>query len=154
MDFEVLYQEYADAVYGYLVFKLKDRQVVEDIMQETFLAAHQGIERLQKVNSPKAWLLSIAHNKIVDILRRHPPELPLQLESQAASSHTPSNLYVQESLQQLDEVERTIVYGLYVEGLTYRELAEMLGMPEGTVKSKAHYARKRLYHWLKEGTTS
>lgn len=76
MDFEVLYQEYADAVYGYLVFKLKDRQVVEDIMQETFLAAHQGIERLQKVNSPKAWLLSIAHNKMVDFLRRHPLSYP------------------------------------------------------------------------------
>ncbi|HPT83037.1 MAG TPA: RNA polymerase sigma factor, partial [Limnochordia bacterium] len=64
----------------------------------------------------------------------------------------PSTLLVREALLQLEEPERSIVYGLYVEGLTYRELAAMLGLPEGTVKSKAHYARKRLYHWLQEGS--
>jgi len=111
------------------------------MVQETFLAAHQGLNRLHSVNSPKAWLLTIAHNKLVDFLRRRPVHVPLQAESLAAAGGEAANLFAQEILEQLAEPERTIVYGLYVEGLTYRELGEMLGIPKGTVKSKAHYAR-------------
>lgn len=55
-------------------------------------------------------------------------------------------------MTQLDEVDRTIMYGLYAEGLTCQELAKILDIPEGTVKSKAHYARKKLQKWLQEGT--
>lgn len=154
MDFAALYSEYVDAVYGYLAFRLRDKEVVEDLVQETFLAAHQRLDRLQEVASPKAWLLAVAHNKLVDYLRRQQEHLPLQEENLAAAAGTaPSRLFIQEALAQLAELERTIVYGLYVEGLTHRELAEMLGLPEGTVKSKAHYARKRLYYWLQEGSS-
>jgi RNA polymerase sigma factor (sigma-70 family) len=152
VDLERLYREHVDAVYGYLSFKLRDSQAVEDLVQETFLAAHQGLNRLHSVNSPKAWLLTIAHNKLVDFLRRRPVHLPLQAESLAAAGGEAANLFAQEILEQLAEPERTIVYGLYVEGLTYRELGEMLGIPKGTVKSKAHYARKYLYNWLQGGS--
>ena len=61
MDLAALYSAYADAVYGYLAFKLQDRQLVEDLVQETFLAAQEGLDRLETVHSPKAWLLAIAH---------------------------------------------------------------------------------------------
>ncbi len=55
-------------------------------------------------------------------------------------------------LHQLDEAERTIVFGLYVAGLTCKELGgEMLAIPEGTVKSRAYYARRKLADWLKGG---
>ena len=155
MDFERLYRDHADTVFGYLAFKLQDRQIAEDMVQETFLAAYHGLEQLEGVQSPKAWLLAIAHNKLVDFLRRsRNQDLPLHPESlEAASSSAPSKLHMQEILEQLAEPERTIVYGLYVEGLTCRELGEILGLAEGTVKSKAHYARRRLYQWLQEGSS-
>ena len=149
MDLAALYSAYADAVYGYLAFKLQDRQLVEDLVQETFLAAQEGLDRLETVHSPKAWLLAIAHNKMVGFLRRRPPDLPLIWEGAAVGDS--SALFVEEALKQLADLERTIVYGLYVEGFTYRELAEMLSLPEGTVKSKAHNARRHLYRWLQEG---
>jgi len=153
VDFAALYRDYADTVYSYLAFKLKDQRLVEDLMQETFLAVHEKLQQQVEISSPRAWLLSIAHNKMVDFLRRSQTHQPLHAASLAADGEpAPSTLLVREALLQLEEPERSIVYGLYVEGLTYRELAAMLGLPEGTVKSKAHYARKRLYHWLQEGS--
>ncbi len=62
-----------------------------------------------------------------------------------------SDLHIAEMLDQLEDVERTIVYGLYVENLTCHEIAQVLNIPEGTVKSKSYYARRKLREWLKEG---
>jgi len=153
LDFEQLYEANVDAVYGYLMFKLNDEQLAEDILQETFLAVHQGMQKNDEISSPKAWLLSIAHNKMVDCLRkRRIVESGLDFEVAADLNENHSNVFLQEALGQLADTERTIVYGLYVEGLTCRELAQILALPEGTVKSKAHYARKHLYHWLQEGS--
>lgn len=153
MDFEALYQNYAGAVYSYLMFKLQNEQLAEDLLQDTFAAVYQNREQLHQVASPKAWVLAIAHNKLVDHLRRLRPASPLSVEVPASTSlEQESNLLLAEALAQLPDVERTIMYGLYVEGLSYQELAQILELPEGTVKSKAHYARKRLYRWLQEGS--
>lgn len=146
MEFEGLYTEYVDTVYSFLLFKLNNRELVEDLLQETFLAVYQGIKATIPVTSPRAWILSIAHNKMVDYLRKKPhaeANVPLDLLPEIASEQA-SNLFLQESLEQLGEQERTIVYGLYVVGLSCAELAQMLEIPEGTVKSKAYYARRKL----------
>ena len=62
----------------------------------------------------------------------------------------PDRLFIHQLLSHLDETARTILYGLYVEQLTCSELAEILGIPVGTVKSKAHAARAILQNKLKE----
>lgn len=153
MDFEELYEVNAGVVYGYLMFKLNNEELAEDILQETFIAVHQSMQKLQHISSPKAWMLSIAHNKMVDYLRKKQILVsPLNLELGQDTCENDSNLFVQEALGQLPDIERTIIYGLYVEGLTCHELSQILNIPEGTVKSKAYYARKRLYQWLQEGT--
>lgn len=156
MTFGELYEEYAGVVYGYLMFKLRDSQLAEDVLQDTFLAVHQSTRQLASIGSPKAWILSIAHNKMVDVLRK---ETALTLKSlpeenlSSASCDPASDLFFAEALAQLPEVERTIIYGMYAEGMTCQELAHILDVPEGTVKSKAHYARKRLCQWLQEENT-
>ncbi len=73
MTFGELYEEYAGAVYSYLVFKLRDSQLAEDVLQDTFLAVHQNNHSVQEISSPKAWILAIARNKMVDALRKRPP---------------------------------------------------------------------------------
>ncbi|NMB21593.1 MAG: RNA polymerase sigma factor [Firmicutes bacterium] len=153
MTFGELYEEYASVVYGYLMFKLRESSLAEDVLQETFLAVHQSIHRLPEVVSPKAWILSIAHNKMVDALRKRTAVETVPVETIPDGSYeTASNLVFAEAMTQLAETERTIIYGLYAEGLTCSELGQILDIPEGTVKSKAHYARKKLYQWLQEGT--
>ncbi len=150
MNFDKLYRAYAGTVYGFLMFKLRDEHLAEDIMQEVFLAAHQGLRRNLQIDSPKAWLLSVAHHKMVDYLRKKPLEAQYLAPETipAKTGEAISNLFVEEILNQLPGTERTIIYGLYIEGLTCKELAEMLMIPEGTVKSKAHYARKKIRNRL------
>ncbi len=146
MNFDEFYQAFADTVYGFLMFKLRDEHLTEDIMQEVFLAAHQGLQQNPQIDSPKAWILSIAHHKMVDHLRKSRLEIQC-LASETIATETievTNNLLVEEILNQLTETERTIIYGLYIEGLTCKELAEILKMPEGTIKSKAHYTRKKI----------
>lgn len=154
MDFDELYQSYADTVYGFLMFKLQDQYLVEDIMQETFLAIYQGIEKFEHISSPKAWVLSIAHKKMVDYFRKNQvkEETLNTVNPPQMADNSSSNLFLKEVLSQVDESAGAILYGLYVEGLTCQELGLILKIPEGTVKSKAFYARKKLHHWLREGS--
>lgn len=60
-----------------------------------------------------------------------------------------TDLTLKEALSQLDPTSQTIIYGLYVEQLTYQELAEIIGIPVGTVKSRAYTARAKLRDWLR-----
>ena len=62
-----------------------------------------------------------------------------------------TDLTLKEALNQSDPTASTIIYGLYVEQLTYQELAEIIGIPVGTVKSRAYTARAKLRDWFKGG---
>lgn len=146
MSFEELYHTYVDAVYGFLMFKLNNKYLVEDIVQETFLAIYQNPNQLHGVEFPKAWILKIAHHKMVDHLRKRQvvEQNPLVEQLPDVSCEPETNLFLEETLNKSEDTEGTIVYGLYVENLSCQELAQILQIPEGTVKSKAYYARKRL----------
>lgn len=154
MTFEELYETYADRVYAYLNFKIKDVHLVQDIVQDTFLTAFHQLAKGRPPDRPKAWLLTIAHRRMVDLLRRRPSNetvleaggaLPESLQRDCAD-----NVYIRDLLGRLDEVSRDMLYALYVEGLTIRETAQLLGIPEGTVKSRSYKARTRLAVWIKE----
>lgn len=89
---------------------------------------------------------------MVDYLRKNPnnkANIPLEMLPDMPYKQTPS-LFLRETLGQLADQERTIIYGLYVIGLSCHELAEMLEIPEDTVKSKAYYARKNYAMDLEE----
>ncbi|NLP37553.1 MAG: sigma-70 family RNA polymerase sigma factor [Firmicutes bacterium] len=152
MNFKKFYTLYADTVYSFIYFKVKDRFLAEDLLQETFLAVYKNHGNLATIRSPKAWVLSIAQRKIVDKLRKekHQPFSTDSLAEQPFTEISPmeTNLFLEELLNRLDETSRQIIYGIYVEQLSYKELAEILNLPEGTVKSKAYYARAKLKRWL------
>lgn len=147
MSFEEIYYEYSPAVYRYLCFKLQDEGLAEDLLQEAFLAVHQQMNRVNEVLSLRSWILGIAHHKMVDSLRKRKLST-LGLDHDLPSPSQKDSLELWEMLQELDRDARTIIYGLYVEGLTYAELSHILDIPEGTVKSRAHTARARLRRWM------
>lgn len=154
MDFDRLYADYADVVYSYLKFRLKDAYLVEDIFQETFLSVYANMQKWHEIESVKAWILKIAHHKMVDRLRKSPPLANHSdhenLTEASSEQQVVEQLDLQHIINRLDDISRQIVYGIYVERLTYKELAQLLGIPEGTVKSKCYYARSRLRNWCKE----
>jgi RNA polymerase sigma factor (sigma-70 family) len=155
MNFDQVYEEYADTVYSYLCFRLRDRHLAEDVFQETFMSIYANLGALRAAQSKKAWILTIAHRKMVDRIRKQSSEAtPDEIREQSESSNDQrlvAQMDLERFMQRLDDVSRQILYGVYVEKLTYKELAEILQMPEGTVKSKCYYARNKLKEWYKEG---
>jgi len=131
----------------------------EDLVQDTLLRAYQGIERFDGAH-PRAWLLTIMRNAQINRNRRRRPEL---LENQdatyerlaateASGSEAPEGLVVGETfdtvvsdaLAALPDRFRAVVGLVDIEGLSYAEAAEALGIPVGTVMSRLHRARARL----------
>lgn len=148
MSFDEIYARYVDSVYSFLKFRLNDDYLIEEILQETFIAVYRSLDRLASVQSVKAWILGIAHHKMVDILRRNKYE-EVAFDQNMLVEEFSTDLTLKEILSQLDPAGATIIYGLYVEQLSCQELAEMLEIPVGTVKSKAYNARAKLRNWLK-----
>ncbi len=70
MTFEEVYNNYIDIVFNYLRQRIKDSYLIEDILQETFYAVYRNLPKLKKKDSIKSWILSIAHNKMIDKLRK------------------------------------------------------------------------------------
>lgn len=155
MTFDELYAGYADTVYSYLRYKIRDVHLVEDIFQDTFLAAYKELNQGRRdPEHPKAWLLTITHRRMVDRLRRSPPlETPLEPDETPDTQEWTDRILLEDLLARLDDSSRTILYAQYVEGLTVREIAGLMGIPEGTVKSRSHTARGKLIQWMKEEDT-
>lgn len=153
MTFDELYAAHADRVYSFLRFKIRDAHLAEDIFQDTFLAAYQELSRNRLPDNPRAWILTIAHRRMVDRLRKMPDRVvPYpQLEISHPQDHPDLTeiVFLHDLLRRLDDLSRTIVYALYIEGLTIRETAHLTGLPEGTVKSRSFSARSKLSRWMK-----
>lgn len=133
MNFDQVYEEYADAVYSYLRFRLRDRHLVEDVFQETFLTVYADLHKLHEAKSKKAWILTITHRKMVDRIRKQSSEaLPKEIDERSEPSYEQqlvTQMDLERFMQRLDDISRQILYGVYVEKLTYKEMAEILQIP-------------------------
>lgn len=147
MEFNGLYNKYINVVYSYLNFKIIDSGLVEDIVQEVFVSLYKDIEELDKVDNLRAYILKVTHRRMVDALRKTKGnEVSIEKidEEGYYKEEAYDNLFSQDLLKSLDDISKTIIYGVYIEKLTYEELANILEIPEGTVKSKCFYAKRKL----------
>jgi len=151
--FAALVRRYQGLVFAVAHRLLGDRDAAEDITQETFIRAYLSLDRFRGTNF-RAWVLLIAHNAALDYLRavRRHPHLPLE-RAPEQRSETGVTLQVEQqglvaaleaALAALPLEQRTVVVLVDVEGLSYEEAAEVLGVPVGTVKSRLARARVRL----------
>ena len=178
-----LYDRYVDAVFAAASRLTSDRQVAEEVVQETFLALWNRAELFDpKVGSLAAWLHTIARNRTVDRLRaagRRPNLIPLSSaagedeEAGAALDRlvgtgnliggagigagpegelatTELRQVIRDALAELPDAERTAIVLAYREELTQTEIAERLGWPLGTVKTRTRRALLRLRGALAE----
>lgn len=122
-----------------------------DAVQEALTRAWQKRATLRSPDSFKPWLMRILVNTCNDMLRRrkHQP-LPVQEEQLAQEAGAGDPLSVREAIDCLKPEWRMVILLYYLEGCTVSEIARMLSIPEGTVKSRLMYARKRLCTLLKE----
>ena len=142
--FETLLNKHRIAVERYINYRLQSRFDADDVIQETYFAAFVGFENLRSIDLFKPWILSIARNRCNMWLRKKYgcDTVPLDMLPETADTKTAEDDTATELLERLPE-ENASVLKLTIEGYKQREIAFLLGIPMGTVKSRLHYARKQ-----------
>lgn len=144
-EIETLYRTVGPGLLAYLRGGFADATTAEDLLQETFCQAARRHDRLAAARSPRAWLYAIARNLAITALRRRRPTAPLPVELPADESTPDPRLEpVRAAIAQLPNEQReTLELRLHGE-LTYEEIATVLNVPIGTVRSRLHNALRRL----------
>jgi RNA polymerase sigma-70 factor (ECF subfamily) len=144
---EGLYQAYGPALLVYLRRLAGRRDLAEDLLQETFVQALRGLNRLDEVASPRAWLFTIARNVGISALRRRRPVAALSddvADAKAAAGADPRLEQMTQAIDKLpDKLRETLELRLRHE-LSYEEIAAVLSIPVGTVRSRLHHAVRQL----------
>ena len=150
--FEDLYRRYARPVFGLALRRLGDRGRAEDAVQETFASIWRSAGSYRPDRGPGApWLYAVARNAIVDRARARtdvPAEIPEVADGQAGPLDRAEQSWVawrvHRALEELPEREREVISLAYWSGLSQSEVAEFLGIPLGTVKTRTRAALTRL----------
>jgi RNA polymerase sigma-70 factor (ECF subfamily) len=161
-------QRYERELYNYLRRYLRDAEMAEDVFQATFLLVHLKCEQFETGRRVRPWLYAIATNAAIDAQRRDRRHQAVSLDRVGAKhnnreaarlvdilssqdldplsevSRREHGKWLQDALEGLSEPMRCVVHLVYYQGLKYREAAEVLGVPVGTVKSRLHAAINKL----------
>ncbi len=147
-QFERLYAETASAVWAYIRRHTRDATAAEDVLQETYLAAWRRPDAIAAAISPRAWLLGIARNLVRSSRRRSGARTTLPLGSEPPAPGPPQRNdrldQVREAIERLPEREREALQLRLAHELRYEEIASVLNVPIGTVRSRLHSAVRRL----------
>jgi RNA polymerase sigma-70 factor (ECF subfamily) len=167
--FAVLVRRYERELYGYLRRYLGDASLAEDVFQNTFLQLYVKSAHYEAGRPVRPWLYTIATHQAIDALRRHHrhPAVSLEqtvpddsdgdaqnlLEMLPGSSPGPFEMALEQErrervraeVERLPDFLRRVLILAYYQGLKYREIADILDIPVGTVKSRLHAALVKLH---------
>lgn len=142
--FESLYREQAGRLRSFLRLYLGNEQAAEDVAQEVFQKIWQRPNGFDPARgSLKAYLFGIARKRAADWWRRRPPERNAPLP-EPVTVPGEARVLLQDALARLEPDQRGLLWLREVEGYSYQELAEVLAIPLGTVKSRLFAAREQL----------
>ena len=167
--FEELVHRYERELFNYLRRYLGDAEMAEDAFQATFLQVHLKCERFEPGRKVRPWLYTVATNQAIDAQRRERRHRMVSLDRRYAGRQgdegagslaelldaeapSPTDLlesaeqarYVRRAIRELPQSLREVLLLVYYQGLKYREAAEVLSIPVGTVKSRLHAAVRKL----------
>ncbi len=169
--FTCLVKAYQDKVYSMALYMTKNPQDAEDVAQEVFLKLWRSIGTYKEEALPEVWIMRIAKNACFDYLRERKRtqteslyevydgeqvERPLadgdvQSNPAAAAEQKERRQAVARAIMQLPPEHREVVTLRYINGLSYEQIAKVLGERQGTVKSRLWRAKKSLKNILENG---
>lgn len=157
----VLYTGLSSAVYNLALSIVKNREMAEDVMQDTFIKVKTHAGTYRPGTNSKAWILTIARNLAITALRKNSYEYSADyLEETGApepSAHgrvdtsVENAVIVEKALGVLSDVDRQIVMLHIVGGLKHREISEMMSIPLGSVLWKYSNALRKMSKFLNQG---
>lgn len=158
---ERLFTRNQTRVFRYLVRVVRNEAMAEELLNEVFLGAWQSAARYEGRSEPSTWLLSIAHFKAVSALRKkrevsgYDEDAAGQIEDEddtpdVVLQKSDKGAQIRAAMKGLSTEHREILDLVYYQEQSVSEAAEILGIPEATVKTRMFYARKKLGEILKE----
>lgn len=151
---DALVHEHSPAMYRLALSIVRDHSLAEDVVQEAMMKAWQALDNFRGDSSARTWLLRITHNTAISALRKRrdditPPENLPERPSPHASVEERAVLQadaheIWTALRKLDELSRTIVVLREVDQMSYDEIADVLDLPVGTVRTRLFRARQQL----------
>lgn len=153
--FGALYRRYVERVYGYCFYLLGDHHDAEDATERTFVSALSAIGKFRDEGSTfRAWLFRVAHNEIANALRRRDRHRTARLDA-TAEPHAPDDppalvaaadqrRALRDAVGRLAGDRRQVIILRFVDGLTTREIADVLDRSEGAVRVLQHRALRDL----------
>ena len=156
--FGELYQQNLKPIYRYIFYKVGNPTEAEDLTEQTFLKAWEAIRRYREQGVPfAAWLYRLAHNLVIDYHRTRHEALPLDEILDAEDGQTgPEEIAairldvqtVQQAIARLTPEQQQVVILRFVQGLSHREVAAIMGKNEGAIRGLQHRALEALHTLL------
>ncbi|WP_286673223.1 RNA polymerase sigma factor [Lysobacter capsici] len=153
--FDDLIRRWSGSLHRYALKLTDDPELADDLTQEVWLRALQGLGKLRDAAQFRAWLFGIAHRTFMDRLRSRyamPVDTGIDLEELAATDAIGDDEDLDRALAigmaSLPIVEREVLTLFYLEELSMADIATALGIPVGTVKSRLFRARALLRHYI------
>lgn len=169
--FEQLVSRYQNKITGYAARMLNDSTEAEDVAQETFIKAYRSLASFRGESSFSTWLYRIATNLCIDRVRKikrspkpaYSLDEPFDKEEDKGGRELPDMTYepslsiereevrrqVRETVAEMPEKLRAVIVMCDIQGMSYENIAQVLGVPLGTVKSRLFHARADLARRLK-----
>ena len=149
---QLLYENYADALYGVIKKIISDEDTAQDVLQESFVKIWRYSK---KYDASKAklftWLYRIAYNAAIDKVRslKNKTNSEIQIEVSSVYKITSNELNqdvldIKEHLNTLDDKYKVVLYALFFEGMTQQEASDELDIPLGTIKSRLKIGLREL----------
>lgn len=156
--FAELYDTCADRLHRYLAVRLRSPQDAEEVLQETFVRLARSRHRLGDVENPAAYVFTIARRESIRLSERRSRErkhcdsaaeglLEVLAAKNDQEARELANL-ISTALERLEADSREVIELKTYGGLTFREIAEVTGLPQGTVATRYRTAIGRLRQWL------
>lgn len=153
----LLYDRFSKLLYGVILAVVRDTDDAEDILQEVFIQVWRSASTYQPaLGQPKTWLVRLAHNRSIDLLRskRHKQKkmemqgfdgsdddirIPAEYVADAtwqSTVHKEQTVHISNALSQLPPEQRSLIDLAFLQGFTHQEIAQQTGIPLGTVKTR------------------
>ena len=168
--FDALIMKYGDKLYGLIYNMTSNREDTHDLLQDVFAKAYRSIAKFRGKSSFYTWIYQIAVNMTLNFLKKRKRRTGFSLNEMDSSiqqdpalvdtthesnPEMQSNLHelqkkLNEAMQHLSESHRTVVTLFDIQGLPHSEIAKILNISVGTVRSRLHYAHQQLQTYLQE----
>ncbi|WP_372585144.1 RNA polymerase sigma factor SigM [Mycobacteroides abscessus] len=147
--FEQLFRRHHRRLYRLARATSRTPEDAADALHEAMLSAHRGAANFRNDAAVTSWLYRIVVNACLDRMRRNKAHIPIELEEDVYTLEDPStnvdtSIVIQKALLRLPAEQRAAVIAVDMQGYSVADAAELLGVPEGTVKSRCARARARL----------